>query len=162
MIFGILVLGCKHEEQKNEVEVAKIDLINDEFPDAKKEIMAMMEELKQTIKEGNIDKLISGHAYGSKFTEFKEGERRNDAIENEKHERGFFSNVREVIIIEFDDLKIALFDKVANVTFHLNMDIMLGEQEVIIKEQVTLLYVKTENGWKCVHEHHSPLKKEES
>ena len=162
LFFGILILSCQPKVEKVEFQPEKIDLINDEFPEAKKEIMEVMEELKQTIKEGNIDKLISGHAYGPKFTEFKQGKRRNDAIENEKHERGFFSKVTEVKQMEFDDLKIAVFDRVANVTYHANMEVMLGEQKVKVNNQVTLLFVKSETGWKCVHEHHSPLNKESS
>ena len=64
--------------------------------------------------------------------------------------------------MEFDDLKIAVFDRVANVTYHANMEVMLGEQKVKVNNQVTLLFVKSETGWKCVHEHHSPLNKESS
>lgn len=29
-----------------------------------------------------------------------------------------------------------------------------------VNDQIKLLFVKTENGWKLIHEHHSPLKKE--
>ncbi len=162
MFFGILTIGCKQKEQNIEPEGVRIDLINDEFPEAKEEIMLLMEELKETIIQGDIDKLISGHGYGPKFTEFQNGERRNGGKKNEEIERGFFGNVTEVLKIEFDDLKIAAYDDVANVTFHSDLLVKLGENQVSIKEQVTLLYVKTENGWKCVHEHHSSLKNKES
>jgi ketosteroid isomerase-like protein len=161
MIFGILIIGCKQKEQKVEVEEVKIDLINDEFPEAKAEVMVVLEELKQTIKDGDVDKLISGHAYGPKFTEFKNGERRNDGKENEEYERGIFSNVTEVVKFDYDDLKIAVYGNVANVTFHSNFHFKFGENEAIVNDQITLLLVKTENGWKFVHEHHSPLKKVE-
>ncbi len=159
MIFGILIIGCKQKEQKVEVEEVKIDLINDEFPEAKAEVMVVLEELKQTIKDGDVDKLISGHAYGPKFTEFKNGERRNDGKENEEYERGIFSNVTEVVKFDYDDLKIAVYGNVANVTFHSNFHFKFGENEAIVNDQITLLLVKTENGWKFVHEHHSTLKK---
>ncbi len=36
MIFGIVITGCKQKEQ--EVEEVKVDLLNDEFPDAKQEV----------------------------------------------------------------------------------------------------------------------------
>lgn len=161
-ILGILIVGCKQKEQKVEVEEVKIDLVNDEFPEQKAEVMALMAELKQTIEDGDIDKLISFHAYSPKFTEFKNGEPRNDAEENEEYERGVFGNVTEVVKFEYDDLKIAVYDNVANVTFHSDFHFKFGEDEAIVNEQITLLLVKTENGWKCVHEHHSPLKKEEN
>ncbi|KAB7528244.1 DUF4440 domain-containing protein [Flagellimonas olearia] len=162
MIFGTIITGCKQkEEAKIEVEEVKIDLLNDEFPEAKAEVMALMEELKQTIKDGNVDKLIAGHGYGPKFTEFKDGERRNGDKENEEYERGIFSNVTEVVKFEYDDMKIAVFGDVANVTLHTDFHFKFGETDAIVKDQMTLLLVKTADGWKCVHEHHSPLNKTE-
>lgn len=161
MIFGILITGCKQKEQSIEVEEVKIDLIKDEFPKAKAEVLAVMDELTQTVKEGDVDKLISFHAYGPKFTEFKEGEKRVGAVENEEYERGVFSNVPEVVKFNYDDMKIAVYGEVANVTFHSDFHLKFGEDEVIVNDQITLLLVKTDNGWKFVHEHHSPLKKTE-
>ena len=162
IIFGILFTSCKQKEENVAIEVVNMDLVNDEFPEQKAEVMALMDELKQTINDGDIDKLISFHAYGPKFTEFKNGEPRNDGKENEEYERSVFGNVTEVVKFEYDDLKIAVFDKVANVTFHSDFHFKFGEDESIVNEQISLLLVETENGWKCVHEHHSPLKKEES
>ena len=161
IIFGFLISGCKQKEQKVEVEEVKIDLVNDEFPEAKSEVMALMEELTQTIKDGDVDKLISFHAYGPKFTEFKGGEKRVGATENEEYERGIFGNVTEVVKFNYDDMKIAVYGDVANVTFHSDFHFKFGEDEAIVNDQITLLIVKTENGWKCVHEHHSPLNKTE-
>jgi ketosteroid isomerase-like protein len=161
IIFGFLITGCKQKEQKVEVEEVKIDLVNDEFPEAKSEVMALMEDLTQTIKDGDVDKLISFHAYGPKFTEFKGGEKRVGATENEEYERGIFGNVTEVVKFNYDDMKIAVYGDVANVTFHSDFHFKFGEDEAIVNDQITLLIVKTENGWKCVHEHHSPLNKTE-
>ncbi len=162
MIFGILITGCKQKEQKVEVEEIKIDLVNDDFPEAKAEVMALMDELKQTIKDSDVDKLISFHAYGPKFTEFKGGEKRVGSTENEEYERGVFGDVTEVVKFNYDNLKIAVYGDVANVTFHSDFHLKFGEDLVVVNDQITLLFVKTDNGWKMVHEHHSPLKKEES
>jgi ketosteroid isomerase-like protein len=161
MIFGALIIGCKQKEQKAEVEEVKINLVNYEFPEAKAEVLAFMDELTQTIKDGDVDKLISFHAYGPKFTEFKNGEPRVGGKENEEFERGVFENVTEVLKFEYDDLKIAVYENVANVTFHSDFHLKFGENEAIVNEQKTLLLVKTDNGWKIVHEHHSPLNKTE-
>ncbi len=161
VIFGIIITGCKQKEEKIEVEEVQVDLLNDEFPEAKAEVMAVMEELKQTIKNGNLDKLISGHGYGPKFTEFKDGQRRNGAKENEEHERNVFGSVTEVVKFDYDDLKIATYGDVANVTLHTDFHFKFGVNDAIVKDQMTLLFVKTVDGWKCVHEHHSPLTKKE-
>lgn len=164
MIFGILFyfqVSNWYEYRKTEIEELKIDLINDEFPEAKAEIMTLLEELKQTFEDRNIEKLIAGQGYGPKFTEFRNGDRRNDGKENEAYNRELFSNITEVVKFDYDNLKVSVFDKVANVTFHSDIHFKFGEEDIIAKNQTTLLYVKTENGWKCVHEHHSPLAKKE-
>ncbi len=64
----------------------------------------MMDELKQTIKDSDVDKLISFHAYGPKFTEFKGGEKRVGSTENEEYERGVFGDVTEVVKFNYDNL----------------------------------------------------------
>ena len=164
MIFGIIITGCKQQEQKAEVEVeevVKIDLVNDEFPEAKQEVMKAFGEMAQSIKEGDLDKLISFHAYSPKFTEFKNGEPRNGGKENEEHERSVFGSVTEVVKFAANDLQIAVYGDVANVTFHSDFHLKFGEDLVVINNQITLLWVKTVEGWKMVHEHHSPLKKNE-
>ena len=162
MIFGIVITSCKQKEEKVEVEEVRIDLINDEFTEAKQEVMETYEAIVQSIKEGDIDKLISLHAYSPKFTEFKNGELRNGGEANETYERNIFSSVTEVVKFDSNDLKIAVYGDVANVTFHSDFHFKFGEHLVVVNDQITLLFVKTENDWKLVHEHHSPLKKEES
>ena len=161
MIFGIVITGCKQKEEKVEVVEVKIDLINDEFPEAKKEVMETYDAIVQSIKEGDIERLISLHAYSPKFTEFKNGELRNGGEANETYERNIFSSVTEVVKFDSNDFKIAVYGDVANVTFHSDFHFKFGEDLVVVNDQITLLFVKTENGWKLVHEHHSPLKKEE-
>ena len=90
MIFGIIITGCKQVEQK--VEEVKIDLVNDEFPESQAEIREVFDGIWKSIEEKDIDKLISYHAYGSKFTEFQNGAKRAGSKENEAFERSFFSS----------------------------------------------------------------------
>lgn len=149
IILGLLFTSCH----------AQVDLINDEFPEAKKEVMETFGAIAQSIKDKDLDKLISFHAYGPKFTEFKNGELRNGDKANEEHERNVFGSVSEVIKFDAKDLKIAVYGDVANLTFHSDFHLKFGEDLVIVNDQITLLFVKTNNGWKMVHEHHSPLKK---
>ncbi|NAY91108.1 hypothetical protein GTQ34_04175 [Muricauda sp. JGD-17] len=158
MILGILIFGCK---EKVEVEEVKIDLLNDEFPEAKQEISMTLDSIAQSVKDGNLDKLISFHAYSPKFTEFKNGEVRNDGTENEKFERGVFGSVTEILKFDMNDVKIAVYDNVANVTLHTDFHLKFGEDLAVVNEQMTLLFLDTENGWRIVHEHHSPLNQPE-
>ncbi len=160
VVFSLFFTGCKKEEnQKLKKEVAKVDLINNEFPEAKQEVIKTFEEIAQSIIDGDVDKLISFHAYGPKFTEFKNGEPRNSSKANEAHERNVFGSVTEVIKFDAKDLKVAVYGDVANVTFHSDFQLKFGENLVVVNDQITLLFVKTDDGWRMVHEHHSPLKK---
>ena len=160
-IIAILLVGC--ECKKEHVEyMPKVDIVNDEFPEAKQEIIDTFGAIVQSLKDGDMDKLISFHAYGPKFTEFKNGEPRNGDKANETHERNVFGSVTEVVKFDAKDLAIAVYGDVANVTFHSDFHLKFGEDLVVVNHQITLLFVKTEAGWKIVHEHHSPLKKEEN
>ncbi len=159
MIFGILLTGFT---KKVEVQEMKIDLINEEFPEAKQEVLETFGAIAQSIKLGDMDSLISFHAYGPKFTEFKNGEPRNGDVANEAHERTVFGAVTEVVKFEAKDLQIAVYGEVANLTFHSDFHLKFGEDLVVVNDQITLLFVKTVKGWKMVHEHHSPLKQEDS
>ncbi len=149
IIIGFLFTSCK----------SKVDLVNDEFPEAKQEVIDTFVEIANSINEGDIDKLIAFHAYSSKFTEFKNGEPRNGSEANETHERNVFGSVTEVVKFDAKDLKVAVYGDVANLTFHSDFQLKFGDDLVVVNDQITLLFVKTNDGWKMVHEHHSPLKK---
>ncbi len=149
LMLGLLLTNCK----------SNIDLVNSEFPEAEQEVAETMGAIVQSIHDGDMDKLISFHAYGPKFTEFKNGEPRNGGEENEAHERNVFGSVTEIVKFEANDMKIAVFGDVANVTFHSDFHLKFGEDLVVVNDQISLLLVRTSTGWKLVHEHHSPLKK---
>ncbi len=155
MIFGTLIIGCSKEEDPLEPEIA--DLITPEFPEAKQEVMETFAAIGQSLIDGDMDKLISFHAYSPKFTEFKNGEPRNGGEANETYERNVFGSVTEVIKFAADDMKIAVYGDVANLTFHSDFQLKFGEDIVVVNDQITLLFVKVDNDWKIVAEHHSPL-----
>ena len=152
--FGILLTGC---EEKVEAPQVKADLLIEEFPEAKQEVLETFGAIAQSIMDKDLDKLISFHAYGPKFTEFKNGEPRNGDVANEAHERNVFGSVTEVVKFDAKDLQVAVYGEVANLTFHSDFHLKFGEDLVVFNDQITLLFVKTDSGWKMVHEHHSPL-----
>lgn len=160
----LLGLGCKEKQPAPAPEepMAVVDLIGDDFPEAQKEIEETMGAITQSIIDGDIDKLISFHAYGPKFTEFNNGAPRHGSTGNEEIERNTFENVTEVVKMGAEDMKIAVYGDVANVTFHSDFHLKFGEDLMVINNQISLLFVKDEKGeWKIVHEHHSPLTPEE-
>lgn len=155
LLLGSLPTGCSAQS-----DGITVDLMNDEFPEAKQEIMETFGAIAQSLKDGDMDKLISFHAYGPKFTEFKKGEPRNDGEVNETYEREVFGGVTEVVKFDANDLQIAVYGEVANVTFHSDFHLKFGEDLVVVNDQISLLFLKTGDGWKIVAEHHSPLKKD--
>ncbi|HLV13745.1 MAG TPA: nuclear transport factor 2 family protein [Xanthomarina sp.] len=162
IIFGIVITSCKEKVEKVEVAEVKIDLINDEFPEAKQELLDTWDDIVQSLKDGDMDKLMAFHAYSPKFTEFKNGAPRNGSKANEAFERNTFGAVTEVIKFDTKDMLVAVYGDVANVTFHSDFHLKFGEDLVVVNDQISLLFVKTDKGWKIVSEHHSPLKKEKS
>ena len=136
-----------------------VDGIMAEYPAEKAEIMQTWDDIVESVKAGDIDKLISFHAYGPKFTEFKQGAPRNGSEENEAFERGVFGSVQEVVKMDGNDMKVAIYHgNVAVVTFHSDFHLQFEEDLAVVNDQISLVFVKNANGeWKIVHEHHSPL-----
>ena len=162
VLLGILLISCKEKEEKTEAVAAKVDLLNDEFPEAQKEVRMTLDSIAQSVKDGDLDRLISFHAYSPKFTEFKSGEVRNGGDDNEAFERGIFGSVSEISKFDMNDTKIAVYGELANVTTHTDFHLTFGEDSIVINEQMTLLFLKTDKGWRIVHEHHSPINKTEA
>jgi ketosteroid isomerase-like protein len=155
MIFALVISSCKKDDLDE--QPINRDIITYDFPVEKQEVMETFGAIAQSIIEGDIEQLIAFHAYSPKFTEFKNGEPRNGAAANEAHERNVFGSVTEVVRFEANDLQIAVYGVVANVTFHSDFHLKFGEDLVIVNDQITLLFVKTDDGWKMVHEHHAAL-----
>ena len=110
-----------------------------------------------------MDQLISFHAYGPKFTEFNDGYA-YDSAGNEENERTFFGEtvdqggVERFAAIE-GTLKVAVYyGNVANLTFISDFHLRIAGNLHIVNNLITLLFVRTNKGWKMVHEHHSPSK----
>ena len=161
-LFGIFATGCNQKEEKQDIKEVEIDLLNVEFPDAKQAVKLTLDSIAQSVKAKDIDQLIAFHAYSPKFTEFKDGEPRNGGQANEDYERGVFGSVTEVEKFNMDDLKIAVYGDIANVTLHTDFHLKFGDDLVVVNEQMSLLFLNTKNGWRIVHEHHSPLKMEKT
>ena len=172
ILLSMFISGCSQDNLQEQIPEAidhsfsktkvkkkkKIpDLITPEFSKAKLEVQETFGAIAQSIIDGDMDKLISFHAYGSKFTEFKNGEPRNGGDANETYERNVFGSISEVLKFEANDLQIAVYGEVANLTFHSDFHLKFGDNIEIVHDQITLLFVKSKKGWKMVHEHHSPL-----
>ncbi|MBM1108232.1 nuclear transport factor 2 family protein [Aurantibacter crassamenti] len=155
-VCSFFITGCNDDDEVQPQPTVQVDLIQTEFPEAKQEVIETWNAIEQSLRDGDMDKLIAFHGYSTKFTEFKNGEAVNDAAANEAYERGAFGAVTEVVKFDAINLKVAVYGDVANLTFQSDFHLKFGEDLVVINEQTTLLFVRTDGGWKIVHEHHSP------
>ena len=155
IICALCITACNNDDEEIPKTVA-FDLINPEFAEAKQEVIATWAAIEESLRDGDMDKLIAFHGYSPKFTEYKNGEAVNDGEANESYERSAFGAVTEVVKFATEDFKVAVYGDVANVTFQSDFHLKFGDNLVIVNEQTTLLFVRTSNGWKIVHEHHSP------
>lgn len=150
IVYFLLVSFSTYSQSDNE--------IYKEYPEAKKEVRQALDEIEQSIRNNEVDKLISMHAYGPKFTEFQDGGKRQGPKENEAFERNFLGTITEVEKWEWEDLEINVYGgDVANVTFHYDLKFKRGGEAYDFKMQGTLLFIKTNDGWKITHEHMAPL-----
>ncbi len=170
LIFFLFLTGCSNNDDnaqnsetlsKSSPALKGSSAITNTFSQAQTEVIETFGEIAKSIKDGDMDKLISFHGYGPKFTEFKNGQLRNGGAENEIYERQLFGElVTNVVRFAAKDLKVAVYyGNVANVTFLSDFIFTFGDDptEVHVNNQITLLFVKVNGNWKMVHEHHSPL-----
>jgi ketosteroid isomerase-like protein len=156
IVCALSITGCSNDDDEQNLGPVSIDLINTEFAEAKQEVIDTWAAIEQSLRDGDMDKLISFHGYSPKFTEYKNGEAVNGAEANESFERSAFGAVTEVVKFATEDFKVAVYGDVANMTFQSDFHLKFGDNLVVINEQTTLLFVRTNDGWKIVHEHHSP------
>lgn len=160
LIIAVVLLyiatGCDVNAADNNCNDPNVDLIPPQFQESQAEIQTVLDGIFEAIQNKDADKLISYHAYGEKFTEFRDSEPRFDSEDNETYERGFVGAISG-FDYNLGDLKIAVYGEVAVVTFHADFRPTIGEDVLQIWGSTTLVFVKTLNGWKITHEHHSPL-----
>lgn len=155
IIFSIILSSCSEDDAMVD-EQEKVDLINNTFPEAQGEVQTALDGIFKSIQDQDIDKLLSYHIYGPKFTEFRDSEYRFDSAGNEAYERGFVGAISG-FDYSLDDLKINVFGDVAVVTFHADFRPTIAGEVHQIWGSTTLVFVKVDEQWKITHEHHSPL-----
>ena len=155
LLFGILIIGCKQSLQNQKAGDTSIDIINDEFPEAQAEIKVIVDGIFKSIQAKDAEKLKSFHLYGPKFTAFAPGMLRQTSKENEEKER---ETINSLLSLDYNlnDLKINVFGEVAIVTYHGDFEFTFEEGTKQMHTQTSLIFVKTDAGWKLTHEHSSP------
>jgi ketosteroid isomerase-like protein len=131
-------------------------LVSDEFPRAQAELREAVEAIRNDIIATDIEGLQAAHLVSDKFTKF--GPRRferQDVVTTNESEAAFFSSISNVSY-NVEDLKIDVFGEVGVVTFHPHVSFTRDGQFVEVGGRQTFVFLRTDDGWKLVHEHGTP------
>ena len=147
-IILLLISACKKDKQP--------DQINDTFPEAKVELREFINSIIRDAETANIDGLKAAHLNSDKFTKF--GPRnfnRQDLSSTNISEETFFGSITNYKQ-EIKDLKIDVFGDVGIATYYPYVSFVRDGETKSGSGRQTLVFLKTENGWKIVHEHGTP------
>ena len=129
------------------------DLVNDPFVDRQSEIREAVMSIRSDIEASNVEGLQAMHLESGKFTKFgpRRFERQDVAGTNES-EAAFFGSISS-IQYEVRELKIDVFGDVGIATYYPEVSFVRDGSEVVVSGRQTLVFLKTDSGWKLVHEH---------
>ena len=129
------------------------NLVENPFYNQQSEIRAVVLSIKSDIETANIDGLQAAHLESNKFTKF--GPRifeRQDVASTNRTEAAFFGAITNANY-EVRDLKIDVFGDVGIATYYPDVSFVRDGKSVEVSGRQTLVLVRTESGWKIVHEH---------
>ena len=131
----------------------ELSLVHDSFPEAQAELREVVESIATDAMAANIEGLQAIHLKSEKFTKFgpRSFDRQNVASTNES-EAAFFGSVADMKY-EALDLKIDVLGDVGIVTYYPHVTFIKDGQNKEVYGRQTLVFLKTQDGWKIVHEH---------
>ena len=132
------------------------ELNNESFPDAQAELREVVTSIVKDAMAANIEGLQAAHLVSDKFTKF--GPRsfdRQDVASTNKSEAAFFGSISN-FEQEVKDLKIDVFGDLGIATYYPHVSFVQDGEEKTGSGRQTLVFLKTEDGWKIVHEHGTP------
>jgi len=141
----IVATGCQQPEESTDTSKAE------------EELRTIIKQIWVDVVSGDLEALRSIHFESPKFSKFgpRIAERQDVKSTNETETE----HVLSISDASFDleDIKVDLFGDVAITTFYNNYSFTKNNIHMKGKGRVTLVFLKTEKGWKIVHEHSSPF-----
>jgi ketosteroid isomerase-like protein len=126
---------------------------NDSFVEQQAEIREAVLSIKADIESSNIEGLQAAHLDNEKFTKFgPRGFERQDVASANESEEVFFSSITD-IEYEVRDLKIDVFGDIGIATYYPEVSFVRDGSDVSVSGRQTFVFLKTDYGWKLVHEH---------
>lgn len=139
-------------------ETSRQEIIEDPFIDSQNEIEATIYSIIRDAEEANVMGLKSAHLESAKFSKF--GPRnfeRQDLKSTNETEEAFFTSISDYKQ-EVRDLKIDVFDDVAIATYYPLVSFIQKGERVTSSGRQTFVFLRTDDGWKLIHEHGTPEK----
>jgi len=137
----------------SEKESDQVDIVNNLFPEAQSELREVIKSIVRDAETANLEGLKTVHLESDKFTKF--GPRsfeRQDVEGTNESELAFFGSISN-FINEVKDLKIDVFGDIGIVTYYYHASFEQDGEEKTGNARQTLVFLKTSEGWKIIHEH---------
>lgn len=129
------------------------DLVNDRFPEAQAELREVMSSIGKDLATANFAGIQAHHLDSDKFTKFGPRDfKRQDVTRTNESEAAFFRSISD-FNQEITDLKIDVFGDIAVVTHYADRSFVQDGEERVGRGRQTLVFLRTGDGWKIVHEH---------
>ncbi len=132
------------------------DLAHAPFPEAQAEVKEAFRVIINDAKNADVARLRESHLNSGKFTKF--GGQVFDRQDVEQTNESETAGVTSIHDLEYEvrDQKIDVFGDVAVMTFYSHISFKKdGESFQPIARQ-TIVFLKTADGWKIIHEHVTP------
>jgi hypothetical protein len=129
------------------------DIVIDLFPDAQSELREVINSIVKDAETANLEGLRETHLVSDKFTKF--GPRsfeRQDVESTNESELAHFGSISN-FKAEVKDLKIDVFGDIGIATYYPHFSFEKDGEEITGSARQTLVFLKTSEGWKIIHEH---------
>jgi hypothetical protein len=134
-----------------------VDAVTGSFPEAQKEVERTLLDLLAAAESKEFTRLEAMHLYGPKFSRWDgQSPGRLDAEATRRSERAGIEPL-DAFRATVEDLKVDVFGVTAVATFVMHYEAVAAGQTSRAKTRATLVWVKTDSGWKIAHEHFSPF-----
>ena len=151
--FVMVLLGCTGCVSSPATE--DHDILNSEFPAARAEIETKMRTMDELVN--TLDELRDLHLDSPKFSKLGDNAPRKGFEEMIAEEWSLASGL-EGWSFDPRDLKVDVFGDVAVATCYPHYILHYGDAEPVeFKTVSTLVWVRTGEGWKIAHEHHTTI-----
>ncbi len=133
------------------------ELIHDPCPEAQAAVRAAVLEISEHVGRNDFDALRADHLESPKFTKFGPRVMRRQDFEGMIADEIAAVSAARDLSIDFRELEIGVFGDVAVATCYPRFTSRDANGEPLQREaRMTLVYVRTPDGWKIAHEHSSP------